>query len=229
MDQKIKSLLDSLDYTRSEFWNISKETGLFLNKLIRATPSIKTILEIGTSNGVSAIYMAEALKAKKEELLEIKSKNFLPKNIPLSKETIAVKSRVSQKPNSKKTFHLYTIESHKKLRYKLATENFKKAGLTQYITQILGHAPEVIPKNPKYFDLIFLDATKYEHTDYLKAILPRTYFNSRTSKGSIIITDNAISHKKNLKPYFKEVKKLKKFKTHLIKISSGLLVSERVE
>jgi predicted O-methyltransferase YrrM len=186
MNKKIKNLLISLEQTRSTFWNISKETGLFLNQLIR-TNNIKTILEIGTSNGYSGIWLAEALSHTKG--------------------------------------HLYTIESHKKLRFPLATENFKKAKLTQHITQILGHAPDVIPKKPKYFDLIFLDATKYEHPDYLKAILPRT------RKGSIIITDNAISHKKELKPYFKAAKeianKTKSLKNFLLPLGSGLFISLR--
>jgi len=201
MDKKILKLLDELDKTRGDFWNISKETGVFLNTLIR-TSSIKKILEIGTSNGVSAIYMAEALK-KKAELL---SKKF------------------SAKPTSvrnQKAFHLYTIESNFKLRFPLATANFAKAKLEPYITQILGHAPEVIPNKPQYFDLIFLDATKYEHVDYLNAII------SRTRKGSIIITDNAISHKETLAPYFKAISKLKNFQTNLVEIGSGLLVSVR--
>lgn len=195
MNKSTKSLLSSLEKTRHFFWNISKETGLFLNQIIRIT-NTKTVLEIGTSNGYSGIWIAEALMQN------------------------AKKSRTKADP---KTFHLHTIESHKKLRFNLATENFKKAKLTKYITQILGHAPDVIPPSPKYFDLIFLDATKYEHPDYLKAILPRT------RKNSIIITDNAISHKEELKPYFKAAKeiatKTKSLKNFLLPIGSGLFIS----
>lgn len=187
MNKRIATLLNKLDLTRHEFWNISKETGLFLNALIR-TSNIKRILEIGTSNGVSAIYMAEALKSKG--------------------------------PHT--THRIYTIESNFKLRFPLATANFAKANLSSYITQILGHAPEVIPSRPLYFDLIFLDATKYEHADYLKAILPRT------RPGSIIITDNAISHADALKPYFKKITALKNFETHLLNIGSGLLTSMKI-
>jgi len=183
MHKKIKLLLNELNETRNLFWNISPETGFFLNQLVRIRKP-KNVLEIGTSNGVSGIYIAEAL--------------------------------------SHNAGHLYTIESHKKLRFNLATKNFATSGLTPYITQILGHAPEVIPSTPRTFDIIFLDATKYEHTDYLKSILPRT------KKGSIIITDNALSHKKELAPYFKEINRLKNFETHLLPIGSGLLVSTRL-
>jgi len=189
MRKNIKLLLKELEKTRKDFWNISTETGIFLNQLIR-TNKIKTVLEIGTSNGVSGIWMAEALSQ-------------------------------NAKTNPKAQM-LYTIESHKKLRFHLATENFKKAKLTKFITQILGHAPDVIPQKPKKFDLIFLDATKYEHEDYLKKILPRT------KKGSIIITDNAISHREALAPYSKTIKSMKEFKTNLLEIGSGLLVSTRL-
>lgn len=180
MNKRIKSLLTELEKTRHLFWNISPETGLFLNQLIRLT-KVKTALEIGTSNGVSGIYITEALSHNKG--------------------------------------HLYTIESHKKLRFRLAQKNFAKAKLEPYVTQILGHAPEAIPPKPRTFDLIFLDATKYEHVDYLKTLLPRT------KKDSIIITDNALSHKKELAPYFKAIKRLKNFETCLLPIGTGLLIS----
>lgn len=184
MRTSTKKLLQELEKNRSEFWNISRETGVFLYNLI-LNSDIKKILEIGTSNGVSGIYMAEALREKKQG-------------------------------------HLYTIESNFKLRFPLATENFKKAKLTPYITQILGHAPDVIPKTPKLFDLVFLDATKYEHPLYLDAIL------NRLSKNGMIITDNAISHKQELAPYFKKISKLKSFETHLLDLGTGLLVSIRI-
>ncbi len=218
MDKKILKLLDELDKTRRDFWNISKETGLFLNTLIR-TSKIKKILEIGTSNGVSGIYMAEALKAKAEKETEPES-NSKCKFQNCHKTTSKLPSKSGNESIYKnKKLHLYTIESNYKLRFPLATANFTKAKLLPYITQILGHAPEAIPKTPKYFDLIFLDATKYEHSDYLKAILPRT------RKGSIIITDNAISHKEALAPYFKLISKRKDLQTNLIEIGSGLLIS----
>lgn len=184
MRKKVLELLAELEKNRTTFWNIAPEVGFFLHQLI-LNSDIKTILEIGTSNGVSAIYMAEALREKG-------------------------------------VGHLYTIESHKKLRFHLATENFKKANLTPYITQILGHAPDVIPPTPKKFDLIFLDATKYEHPLYLDAII------QRLNKNGLIITDNAISHKEELKPYFEKLKKLKTFDTHLLDIGSGLLISTKI-
>lgn len=54
-------ILNSLDKTREDFWNVDNESANFLNLLIK-TKEAKNALEIGTSNGYSAIWLAQALK-----------------------------------------------------------------------------------------------------------------------------------------------------------------------
>ena len=179
MNKQIKNTLATLKKTHKKYWNISTETGQFLNLFIKDR-KCKKILEIGTSNGYSGIWITEALKKTKG--------------------------------------HLYTIESHKE-RFTLATQNFKKAGLSKHITQIPGHAPEDIPKTPKFYDLIFLDATKYEHIDYLKTLIPHT------KKGTVIISDNINSHKKDLSPYIKKINSLKNWQSIELTLGTGLLIS----
>ncbi len=115
--------------------------------------------------------------------------------------------------------HLWTIESHKKLRTQLAKENFKKSGLSKFATLIEGHAPEDLPKNPKKFDLVFIDATKCEYHLYFEAI------KNRVNKGGIIIADNTESHKNELEKYFTAIRKNKDFTSYPLKIGSGLLLS----
>jgi len=114
--------------------------------------------------------------------------------------------------------HLTTIESHKE-RHDLATKNFQQAKLTQYITQILGHAPEDLPRTNQKFDLLFFDATKYEHLSYLETLKPKL------KNGSFIITDNILSHQKELASYTKALQADKSFLSHLLNIDSGLLFS----
>ena len=182
MESKIKNLLHELEKTKEIFWNISPEVGKFLNLLIKDR-KYKTILEIGTSNGYSGIWLAEALKKTKG--------------------------------------HLYTMESNLKKRYPIAVNNFKKSGLSTYITTILGHAPENIPKTPKIFDLIFFDATKEEHLEYFEAL------KCRVKRGGIIITDNIISHKKELKNFIKTLENLPSWHSIILNIGSGLMLSIR--
>ena len=179
MNKKIRAVLDKLKKNRHIYWNIPREVGQFLNFLIRDR-KYKSVLEIGTSTGYSALWIAEAL--------------------------------------SHTQGHLYTIESHQKERAKLAKETFKKSGLKN-ITLIEGHAPEAIPKTPKFFDLIFLDATKEEYHLYFTAL------KSRIKKGGMIIADNTESHKKELKKYFQAIENSKEFTNFPLKIGSGLTVS----
>jgi predicted O-methyltransferase YrrM len=181
MNTRVKNLLKSLEKTRSTYWNIAPETGAFLSLIIQDR-NYKKVLEIGTSNGYSAIWMAQALE--------------------------------------KTGGQLWTIESNFKKRFPLATENFQKSGLKN-ITQILGHAPEAIPKTPQKFDLAFFDATKGEHIDYFNAL------KSRIKKGGLIITDNISSHKKEFQDYIKVLQKDPDFTSTILEIDQGLMLSFR--
>lgn len=57
----IQKVLLELEKTRKEFWNIDRNTANFLNMLIKIHNS-KNVLEIGTSNGYSGIWLADALR-----------------------------------------------------------------------------------------------------------------------------------------------------------------------
>lgn len=177
MNEAIKKTLQTLEKTGKTYWIISRETGLFLNKLIRKH-ECKTVLEVGTSIGYSGIWIAEAL------------------------------SHTGGK--------LYTIESHDE-RFKKAKEHFNQAGVSKYITQLKGHAPDVAI--PDMFDLLFLDATKAEYVSYIKTFL----FHMK--KGSIIIADNALSHRKELKAYEEYIFNAKHLKSECIDIGTGIFVS----
>ena len=59
--RNVEEKLRELENTQKEYWNIARETANFLNILIK-TANSKNVLEIGTSNGYSAIWIALALK-----------------------------------------------------------------------------------------------------------------------------------------------------------------------
>lgn len=183
MKKQILQLLKSLELTGKTYWNISPATGRFLNLLIKER-KYKVVLEIGSSNGYSGIWLAEALSLTQGRL--------------------------------------HTMESHKKDRFSLGAENFKKSGLKKHITHILGHAPEDIPKKPKNFDMIFLDATKEEYVEYFAAI------KNRLKKGGMIIADNLYSHPKALKDFVKAIKSEPGWKVFQINLGTGLLVGIRM-
>ena len=61
VSQTIEDKLAELEKTQKNYWNIARETANFLSILIKSADS-KNVLEIGTSNGYSAIWLALALK-----------------------------------------------------------------------------------------------------------------------------------------------------------------------
>ncbi len=57
-------------------------------------------------------------------------------------------------------------------RASLARENFKRAGVEEYITLVEGDAHEEVKKLKGPIDLVFLDADKEGYIDYLEKLLP---------------------------------------------------------
>jgi predicted O-methyltransferase YrrM len=181
MKKEIITLLSKLEKEREIYWNITQKLGQFLNLLIK-NRNYKEVLEIGSSNGYSGIWLAEAL------------------------------SHTGGK--------LTTIESNQKKRFHLATENFEKSGLSKYIKQIAGHAPEAIPETD-HFDMAFFDATKHEHLSYFEKI------KTRINSGGMIITDNISSHEEQLNDYVEAIKKDPQWSSVKLNIGTGILISIR--
>ena len=66
-DDVTENILIELEKTRTEFWNLDRESANFLNTLVKINNS-KNVLEIGTSNGYSGIWILKALGETKGKL-----------------------------------------------------------------------------------------------------------------------------------------------------------------
>ena len=60
MTKTLQTLLGRLEETSEDFWNVSRENGEFLNFLAQAVGA-RRVLEVGTSNGYSALWFAQAV------------------------------------------------------------------------------------------------------------------------------------------------------------------------
>lgn len=69
-DSITNNVLSELEKTQKEFWNIPRKTGVLLNTFIKMM-NAKSVLEIGTSNGYSGIWLAKALKETGGRLITI--------------------------------------------------------------------------------------------------------------------------------------------------------------
>jgi len=57
-------------------------------------------------------------------------------------------------------------------RASLARENFKRAGVDQLVTLVMGDAHETVTRIKETIDVLFIDADKEGYTDYLNKLLP---------------------------------------------------------
>ncbi len=93
---KEETVLKRLERTSDRYWNVPRETGEFLMMLARIKKA-KNILEIGTSNGYSGIFLAMAAKESKGRLTTIEGdwgrasearKNFIEAGVMRNSEII---------------------------------------------------------------------------------------------------------------------------------------------
>ncbi len=81
-DKTTQDILINLEKTQKQFWNISRVTAEFLTILIREE-NAKNILEVGTSNGYSGIWLAKAAQKTGGHLTTIE---FWDKRLDIAKE-----------------------------------------------------------------------------------------------------------------------------------------------
>jgi predicted O-methyltransferase YrrM len=70
MGSVLEETLKELEVTQREFWNVARQTGNFLNMLVKMT-NAQRVLEIGTSNGYSGLWFLDALKKTGGQLTTI--------------------------------------------------------------------------------------------------------------------------------------------------------------
>ena len=132
-EKKILSVLDNLDESQREGnMNVPIEDGRLL-RLLTETIKAKHVVEIGTSNGYSGIWICLALK---------------------------------------KTGGKLVTHELDESRASLARQNFKRAGVDDIVTLVMGDAHETVKNLKDPIDLLFLDADKPGYIDYLNKLLP---------------------------------------------------------
>jgi caffeoyl-CoA O-methyltransferase len=133
-DDAERSILAALDLVRGgpRFANVPALDGRLLRLLTEAMGA-KRVIEIGTSTGESAIWLALALRKTEGTLVT------------------------------------YEIDPE---RARIARENFRKAGVDDIVTLVLGNAHEEVKRLKDPVDMLFLDADKEGYLDYLDKLLP---------------------------------------------------------
>jgi predicted O-methyltransferase YrrM len=143
-EKKILDMLNEMAENQRGMLNVPMDDGRLL-RLLAETTGAKHVVEIGTSNGYSSLWLLLALRTTGGRLTT------------------------------------FEIDPDK---VKLATANFKKAGVEKLVTIIEGDAHKEVVKVKEPIDILFLDADKDGYLDYLKKLLPLV------RAGGLIISHN---------------------------------------
>jgi predicted O-methyltransferase YrrM len=131
-EQKVYHVLDDLDRNYRQRMNISVSDGRLLRVLTESIGA-KHVVELGTFNGYSSLWLGLALRNTGGKLTTYE----------ISEEWAAQ-----------------------------AGENFKRAGLDDLVTIVIGDAHREVKDLKEPIDLLFLDADKAGYIFYLKRLLP---------------------------------------------------------
>ena len=138
-DEKTESVLVELEKTQKEFWNLDRQSANFLNTLIKINNS-KNVLEIGTSNGYSGIWILKALeelgfgKLTTIEFWE-KRQSVARKNFAICASTVPVEPKIGSA-----------------------------------IVVLEDLAEEIQKQKREKFDFVFIDANKKEYIQYFELV-----------------------------------------------------------
>lgn len=194
-------VLSDLEKTREDFWNLDKGSANFLSLLVKLRKA-KNVLEIGTSNGYSGIWLAQALKETGGKLTTIE---FWDNRLNVAVE------------NFKKAGVDDIVEVRLGQAVMILEEMFNK----MYPNSKSLETPQGEP-NGELFDFVFIDANKSEYIKYFKLIRPML------QKGGVIVADNILSHYKKVEPFVLAITADPNYQTQLVPIDTGMLVAYKV-
>lgn len=172
-DKVTEGVLSDLEKTQKEFWNLDRECALFLNSLIKIR-NAKNVLEIGTSNGYSGIWILKALEYTKGKFTTIefweKRQSIARKNFNLCVPNLDFDAKIGSavvvledildeiKTNKREKFDFVFIDANKKeyVKYFELIDNMVEKNGVILADNILSHYEktkdyiEGLFKNPCY-------------------------------------------------------------------------------
>jgi caffeoyl-CoA O-methyltransferase len=166
-DAQAMRRLEWMHYNQRGMWNVDANEGAFLRDEVIKVKA-KRALEIGTSNGYSAIWTALGLRTTGGHLTTLEISDF---------------------------------------RARLATENFRAAGVDSLITLVHGNALQEIPRLQGPFEFVFIDAWKSDYIKYLDMVLPLV------PPGGVIVAHNTTDLRSQMLDFIDRIKTDPQLKT----------------
>lgn len=117
---------------------------------------------------------------------------------------------------------LITVDNDKS-RYEIALENFKQAGLSDYIDARLEDAHKLVKELKGPFDFVFSDADKEWYKNYFIDIDPKLIVGGCFTAHNIYLEGHGFES--GQKAFFEYIKSLKNYETTLNTIGEGVSIS----
>ena len=107
------------------------------------------------------------------------------------------------------------------LKFTLAAETFRSAGVGDVVAQIKGDAREHLAKY-RQVGFCFLDAEKDHYQNCFDLVVPNLV------KGGILVADNVLSHQETLGRMVRKTMRDRRVDTMIVPIGSGLLLCRKI-
>jgi len=137
----------------------------------------------------------------RDQVIKVKAKHALEVGTSNGYSSIWIATGVRQTGG-----HLTTLEIDDR-KVKLATENFRVAGVDTLITLRPGDALKTIPTLEGPFEFVFIDAWKGDYVTYLDMVLPKV------PAGGVIVAHNVTDLRSQLLDFIERVKTDPRLKT----------------
>jgi predicted O-methyltransferase YrrM len=110
--------------------------------------------------------------------------------------------------------HLTTVEIDD-AKVKLATENFRAAGVDSLITLVHGDALREVPRLQGPFEFVFIDAWKQDYVKYLAMVLPMV------PPGGVIMAHNTTDSRSQMMDFIERIQTDPQLKTTFVDAGPG--------
>jgi predicted O-methyltransferase YrrM len=106
-------------------------------------------------------------------------------------------------------------------RYEEALENFRQAGLSDYIEAVLADAHEVVPELAGPFDFVFIDADKGWYKNYAQAVVQKITAGGCLAAHNVYERRGGWGGYSGTAEFYEYMKSLPQFETRILADSPG--------